>query len=511
MNKKDTTYTFLYKPSFKLLIFDALSWIMASAIMLLWRVVADKETYWAYVLFLLTLFCVWTTVSYLVRKYYPVKIGNHPVMFYRTVLTIGIVVIFAYFGQKFFIGLSPYVIFWTFALAIIISLLLLLINYLAQYAIYLDDSLPTFVERLPAHVDQPPYRLDSESIASIRASVKDFAGEEALSYLDSQTELGSSNTLLMAVSRRFNILKIKTYKYDCIINLMPINNIRGINKMFCAVNEKLPDDGIFVCCFTPQSVFKKRLLEKYPAVINYIIYIWTFFIKRILPKMQATSRIYLDLNKDGNRYFSQTEILGRLYYCGFRVVDEHSIGELSYIVARRTKIPEPQSNRVYGVLIRLTRVGWNGKKFRCYKVRTMHPYSEYLQAYMYEKYSLQEGGKINNDIRVSTLGAFLRKHWLDELPMLFNLLRGDIKLVGVRPLSSHYFSLYSSELQAKRIKFRPGLLPPYYADMPKTLDEIQASEMRYLDACEEKGVFRTDLRYFFKIMFNILFKHVRSK
>jgi lipopolysaccharide/colanic/teichoic acid biosynthesis glycosyltransferase len=141
----------------------------------------------------------------------------------------------------------------------------------------------------------------------------------------------------------------------------------------------------------------------------------------------------------------------------------------------------------------------------------MHPYSEFLQAYMYEKHHLQKGGKISNDIRVSTWGRFLRKYWLDEVPMLINLLKGDMKIVGVRPLSAHFFSLYSKELQDKRTQFKPGLLPPFYADMPKTLEEIQNSEMRYLNACEQKGVFRTDWVYFWRIIYTIVFKRARSK
>ena len=104
----------------------------------------------------------------------------------------------------------------------------------------------------------------------------------------------------------------------------------------------------------------------------------------------------------------------------------------------------------------------------------------------------------------------MRKYWLDELPMFINLLKGDMKIVGVRPLSAHYFSLYSAELQQKRVKFKPGLLPPFYADMPKTLDEIQASEMRYLTMCEEKSVFFTDLKYILRILHNILIKKARS-
>lgn len=115
-----------------------------------------------------------------------------------------------------------------------------------------------------------------------------------------------------------------------------------------------------------------------------------------------------------------------------------------------------------------------------------------------------------NDYRISTAGRILRKFWLDELPMIINLLKGDLKLVGVRPLSRHYFSLYSRELQELRSKHCPELIPPYYADMPKTLDEIMASEINYLNAYD-KQPFLTDIRYFFKAFYNILIKKARSK
>jgi len=91
-----------------------------------------------------------------------------------------------------------------------------------------------------------------------------------------------------------------------------------------------------------------------------------------------------------------------------------------------------------------------------------------------------------------------------------NLLKGEMKLVGVRPLSMQYFNLYNKELQEKRVRYKPGLLPPYYADMPKSLDEIQESEMNYLIACETRGEFKTDLRYLVIILRNILIKKARS-
>ena len=140
----------------------------------------------------------------------------------------------------------------------------------------------------------------------------------------------------------------------------------------------------------------------------------------------------------------------------------------------------------------------------------MHPYSEYLQEYVYQRHSLQDGGKFNKDFRVTTIGKFMRKYFLDELPMLINIFRGEMKLIGIRPLSQQYLNLYNDDIQQLRMKHRPGLLPPFYADMPRTLDEIQESERKYLLACEKNGVLWTDIKYFFLILKNILFHHARS-
>jgi lipopolysaccharide/colanic/teichoic acid biosynthesis glycosyltransferase len=104
----------------------------------------------------------------------------------------------------------------------------------------------------------------------------------------------------------------------------------------------------------------------------------------------------------------------------------------------------------------------------------------------------------------------MRKCWIDELPMLINLFKGELKLVGVRPISRHYFSLYTKELQEKRINAKPGLLPPFYSDMPKTLEEIVDSELKYLHSYK-KNPFSTDFRYFVSILNNIVFRKSRSK
>jgi hypothetical protein len=70
--------------------------------------------------------------------------------------------------------------------------------------------------------------------------------------------------------------------------------------------------------------------------------------------------------------------------------------------------------------------------------------------------------------------------------------------------------LYSPEVKKKRSEFKPGLVPPYYADMPKTLEDIMKSEMSYFEAFE-KNPLSTDIKYFIKAVNNILFRNARSK
>ena len=104
----------------------------------------------------------------------------------------------------------------------------------------------------------------------------------------------------------------------------------------------------------------------------------------------------------------------------------------------------------------------------------------------------------------------MRKFWIDELPMLYNLLKRDLKIVGVRPLSKAMFNLYNKKTQEKRIKTKPGLVPPFYVDLPNSFEEHMKSEERYIDSYL-KHPFRTDVKYFFKAINNIVVKKARSK
>ena len=157
----------------------------------------------------------------------------------------------------------------------------------------------------------------------------------------------------------------------------------------------------------------------------------------------------------------------------------------------------------------MKRIGKDGKLIYVYKLRTMYPYSEFIQDFVYNHNKLEDGGKFKDDFRVPVWGSLFRRFWIDELPMLINLVKGDLKFFGVRPISEQYLSLYSPGHRLRRKKFKPGMVPPFYADLPNSIEEIEQSEKIYLDSYEKNPI-KTDVRYFIKALNNILFKKKRS-
>lgn len=292
----------------------------------------------------------------------------------------------------------------------------------------------------------------------------------------------------------------------------PLHLVSHLNTLLNKTNEEMTE-RTYLLCHTRTALLKRQMIMKsYPWGINYIMFTLHFLWHRVIPKLSMTKRLYFAVTKGKRRTFNRVEVLGRLYRAGFEVVNEEYRQGMFYILAKKVKAPIWDDKPSGGLLIKLQRVGKDGKMIGVYKFRTMYSYSEYLQSYIYEHNHLQRGGKFADDYRVTPWGRCMRKLWIDELPMFINLIKGDIKLVGVRPLSRHYFSLYTKEMQELRTKVKPGLLPPFYYDKqtPKTIDEVQASERRYVEAYLQHPVL-TDIRYFFGTIGNIIFRGKTSK
>jgi len=341
-------------------------------------------------------------------------------------------------------------------------------------------------------------------------TIEKEAGSDMASAIVEMTGYNlNGHTAVLSTTTIFNIESLPKDKYTYLINLHRLNDIKQLDRFIDSVNSKLEMNGYFFCCVETKDQRKKRILKKFPPVLNYIYYSLDFILKRVLPKLKFTRPLYMFLTHGNNAVISRAEALGRLCRGGFRIRQESFIGNQLCIEAKKIGEPQPTNGYYYGPIIALPRIGKEGYLIKVYKLRTMHPYSEYIQDYVYKMHDLQEGGKFKDDFRITSWGSVCRKIWLDEFPMFINMLEGNMKLVGVRPLSKQYFDLYEESVRERRLKHKPGLVPPYYADMPANLQEIQASEMKYLDQYE-KHPLKTDTKYFFRSWGNIFFHDARS-
>ena len=495
--------------------------VSVSFVLCVWLKPGENATYYenysgSFILFLV----IWLAGSFLFEKYS--LLGNTSWKAgLKKILLINMIIFFfvtsiMYIFQTF--NYSRFIVLGTVGVATSAELILGLLYFLVKntqvkfengfsQGILFQNRNKHKEETYPYHKKRLAVRYDFKLRETY---LRQEIGDEAYRYIVHYSAIDSPNTLVIATTTRFNIDAQIQHSFECIINVRRVNDFRYINKYFESVNAKLPVGGIFIDFLETKNMRKRRILNKYAPGLNYIYYAADFLVKRVFPKFLLTKKLYFVLTRGENRVLSKAEAFGRLYSCGFEILDEKVIDRNLYFVAIKVRDPLFPQNPSYGPLIGLERIGKGGKTIKVFKMRTMHPFAEYLQDYVYKKAGLQEGGKFRDDFRVTTLGRIMRKFWLDELPMFINLIKGDLKLFGVRPLSRQYFKLYTTELQKLRIKNKPGLIPPFYVDNPRTLEEIVASELRYLKSYE-KHPFRTDWMYFWKAVHNILFMKYRSR
>ena len=504
----------LIKKKLSFILFDALI-VTVSFLIFIWIKPASLRLYLPkYTDPFLIFLGVWLFVSFVLEKFKISLIKNENDVFAPILIANSTIIIITYlliYYFKFY-SYSRAIVYGTTLLSTFLEILAAYLFFLYRKAVIVSDDRGFEKREKPVpDILGSISREESEDRARIiKESVVKEIGEAPFNFINEILDLCSPEVLVISTSTISNIERIEKGSRKAIVNLRKVNDIKRINKFFEEINVKLPDGGIVVGNVETYVARYHRIMRKLPPVINKFYYYFIDFpFKRVMPKLLGFKKVYFFLTGGKNRVLSKAETLGRLYSCGFEVLDEKCIDNRLYFVARKIRPPYFDHHPTYGPLIKLKRKGKGGKIIGVYKFRTMHPYSEYLQAYVHKKNDLQEGGKFKDDFRVHTIGKYMRKLWLDELPMFINVFKGEMKIVGVRPLSRHYFSLYTKEMQKMRSKYKPGLVPPFYVDLPSTLEEIMESERKYLEAYE-KAPFRTDVRYFFMAFYNIIVKRARS-
>ena len=130
------------------------------------------------------------------------------------------------------------------------------------------------------------------------------------------------------------------------------------------------------------------------------------------------------------------------------------------------------------------RVGRNGRIFRLYKFRSMRKDADSLKASMMAENEM-EGPlfKMSHDPRITRIGAFLRKTSLDEMPQFWNVLKGEMSLVGTRPPTVDEYAQYTPH-QKRRLSFRPGLTGLWQVsgrNQITSFSQVIALDLEYID------------------------------
>lgn len=130
------------------------------------------------------------------------------------------------------------------------------------------------------------------------------------------------------------------------------------------------------------------------------------------------------------------------------------------------------------------RVGRNGRVFKFYKFRSMRVDAEEIKKDLMSQNQMQGGMfKIENDPRVTKIGHFIRKTSLDELPQFWNVLKGDMSLVGTRPPTLDEYMKYTPE-QKRRLSFKPGITGLWQISGRSNItnfDDVVKLDVTYLD------------------------------
>ncbi|MDR3425667.1 MAG: sugar transferase [Alphaproteobacteria bacterium] len=127
------------------------------------------------------------------------------------------------------------------------------------------------------------------------------------------------------------------------------------------------------------------------------------------------------------------------------------------------------------------RVGQAGRLFLCYKFRSMHTEADaFLARYLKENAQAAEewkqNRKLKNDVRITKFGHFIRRASLDELPQLLNVLKGDMSLVGPRPITLDEVEKYDDDI-AYYYSVRPGLTGPWQISGRNNLSYAERVDM----------------------------------
>jgi hypothetical protein len=227
------------------------------------------------------------------------------------------------------------------------------------------------------------YIRELENQNDLERAIQNESDCDVLRYISEHLDLKTYyKSIILTTSTSSYVDDVDFNNVRAIINMRLVNSIQHPNKLLRAVNTLLPGGGIYFGRLESYNERKNLIFRYWGKYLGQLLWLVDFMLNRVIPRIPYLDNLYYLLTNGEFHAISQAEVLGRLVYCGFDIVDFRRINGLSYFIARKKQEPAYHGHPTYYPIIRLGRFGKDGKMIGIYKFRTMHPYSEYLQDYV---------------------------------------------------------------------------------------------------------------------------------
>ena len=271
--------------------------------------------------------------------------------------------------------------------------------------------------------------------------------------------------------------------------------VRSLQKDFCL--RYITGIAIIDCHSIGERIQDIPVVADADTVIHYLTREWVdevfFCIPAERPEfgqlLSSVMKMGITVHMDAaDRMFSQNAKVRQIGEITFRTISFHSIDPMGAFVKRGMDIiggmfgsvialiligifTVPLKRQSPGpILYRSERIGLNGKRFRMYKIRSMYQDADRQKAELMKNNMIKDGlmfrvawdpriignRTLEDGTRQTGIGAFLRDHFIDEFPQFFNVLKGDMSLVGTRPPTVDEWEKYRPHHRA-RMSVKPGL------------------------------------------------------
>jgi hypothetical protein len=153
--------------------------------------------------------------------------------------------------------------------------------------------------RLPIRISRPNSVPTGDQLNGARRPVEEFVSGSLRRLGHAESEAAwicttSANEVAAACAAK-----------PAIVDLVQLNNLRGINTFLRGVSSCLPERGIYICCLETLDQRRERIFGKYPRVLAFLFQVITFLLHRVFPKLGATKQIYFWITGGRNRVLSE--------------------------------------------------------------------------------------------------------------------------------------------------------------------------------------------------------------